>query len=295
MEVYIQALQVGLTNGAIYAMFALAINIVYSTTLIINFAHAEVVMFSAMIGYTFVSRLGLPYIPSFILICISTACVSVLLYLIAIKPFGKKLHNSLGWILTTLGIGIVLSNIAIKIWGSAPHAFPKIGGDSLVTAFGIRFYPHDIYVILIILACALLLSLFMEKTMIGTAIKGVQYNHDITRLMGINAEMIIMICFALSGVVAGIAGALVAPITFVYPSMAASVGLKGFGASVIGGLGNNRGAFVGGLILGLLEAFALGVLGISAGYRSIITFVILIAIMIIRPQGIMGRKIFEKV
>ncbi len=274
--------------GVIYALLALALNMIYSTTRIINFAHGELVMVAAMTGLSLIVDTNLPYGVGILGAGIVTICVSVFIYYTCVKPFGNALKYTVGWIMTTLGAGIIITNVAILIWGSAPRGFPAIGGDELITFLGVKILPHELWTIVIVIALAVLLHLLMSKTILGSAIKAAQFDHDTSRLMGINAERIVIFCFILSGLIATVGGVLLAPISFVYPTMTSTLALKGFGACTIGGMGNNKGAFIGGLTLGLIEAIALGVFEISPGYRDVITFLVIIVVMTIKPAGITG-------
>jgi len=291
----IAALQTGLTMGSIYALLALAINIIYSITDIINFAHGDVVMLGAMIGFSLIMRNNVPYLYGAIFVASIVGMLVLLMYFICIKPLGKRLHTSFGWIMTTVGAGIIIQNFAMIKWGSAPQAFVPLGGNELFEFAGIKILPHEIWVVVITLLIAILFSLMMNKSVLGQAIRAIQFSQELTKLMGISAEKIVLFCFFITGVVGGIAGMLVAPITFVYPTLAISLGLKAFGAAVIGGLGNYNGAFIGGILLGVIEAFSLGVIGISAGYRDIIAFSLMIIVIVLKPEGLLGVKRIEKV
>lgn len=288
-----EALESGIVMGSIYALLALAINIIYSTTGIINFAHGEIVMLGAMFGLTLIVGSGVPFIPGLIMACALIAIVAIFLYYTTIKPFGANLSKSLGWLMTTLGAGIVFKNIAMLVWGTQPQAFPPIGGTELIKMFGIKILPHDIWVLGITLLIALFFNVVLGKTMLGSAIKATSFSHNTTKLMGISADKMVLICFAMSGAVAGIAGVLIGPITFVGPEMTSTIGLKGFGAAIIGGIGDSRGAFAGGLLLGILEALAMT--QVTPGYKDAIAFLIMIIAISIRPEGIFGVAYDKKV
>ncbi|HCF49390.1 MAG TPA: hypothetical protein DER60_03860 [Syntrophomonas sp.] len=289
----LEAIESGLVMGSIYALLALAINIIYSTTGIINFAHAELVMLGAMFSLAIIVNSGAPIIPGLIIACALVGVVALVLYYATIKPFGDRLGNSLGWLMTTLGAGIIFKNIAQLIWGTQPRAFPSIGGESLKTVLGIKILPHDLWVLVITLAIALFIMALFDKTVLGSAIRATAHSHNTTRLMGISAEKIILVCFLMSGIVAGIAGNLIAPITFAGAQMTSTIGLKGFGAAIIGGIGNSKGAFVGGLLLGILEAVSM--LYVTPGYKDAIAFFIMIAVISIKPGGIFGVAYETKV
>lgn len=247
----------GLVMGCIYALLALAINIIYSTTDIINFAHGELVMFGGMFSLVFIAGVGLPMGVALLIAAVIVIAIALLLYFVAVKPFSEHLKESLGWLMATLGAGIVFRNVAMLIWGSHPRPFPPLGGTEFVTLLGIKILPHDIWVVVITIIIAIFFNIVLDKTTLGSAIKATASNRNTTRLMGINAERMVLACFSMSGAVAAIAGFLISPITFASPEMTVSLGLKGFGAAIIGGLGSSRGAFVGGLMLGILEALSM--------------------------------------
>jgi len=283
----------GLVMGSIYALLALAINIIYSTTDIINFAHGELVMLGGMFGLVLVVNAGLPIAAGIIVAGVMVAVVAILLYFVTIKPFGDHLSESLGWLMATLGAGIIFRNIAMLIWGTHPRPFPPLGGSQLVNIFGVNIMPHEIWVLIITLLIAIFFTVVLDKTILGSAIKATASNRNTTRLMGISAEKMVLACFSMSGAVAAVAGFLISPITFAGPEMTAAIGLKGFGAAIIGGLGSSRGAFVGGLILGVLEAMSMSV--VTPGFKDAIVFLIMILAITIKPEGIFNVAYEKKV
>lgn len=293
LQILLQALETGVVMGSIYALLALAINIIHSTTDIINFAHGELVMLGAMLGLTVIVSSGVSLVPGLMLTCALVALIAIFLYFTTIKPFGSNLGNTLGWLMTTLGAGIIFKNVAMLVWGTEPKAFPPIGGKDLINIAGINILPHDIWILVIILFIAIFFNIVLGKTMLGKAIKATSYSHNITRLMGIKAERIVVLCFAMSGIVAAIGGVLISPITFITPEMTSTIGLKGFGAAVIGGLGDSRGAFAGGLLLGILEALSMTM--VTPGYKEAIAFLIMIIAISIKPEGIFGVAYEKKV
>lgn len=281
----------GIVTGSIYTLLALAINLIYSTTGIINFAHGEIVMLGGMVGLVLIVQAGLPFVAGLVITCVLISLVALLVYFTTIRPFGENLAASLGWLMTTLGAGIVLKNAAMIVWGTEPASFPPIGGSELISFMGTKVLPHDFFIVAITIAIGLFFTTFLDRTVTGSAIRATAYSHGITRLMGISAERMVVICFALSGMVAAIAGLLISPITFVGTEMTSTIGLKGFGAAVIGGIGSNRGAVTGGLLLGLGEALAMTV--ITPGYKDAICFLIMILAITIKPEGLYG-VIYEK-
>jgi branched-chain amino acid transport system permease protein len=283
----------GLVMGSIYALLALAINIIYSTTGIINFAHGELVMLGGMFGLVLVVNTGLPLAAGIVVAGVIIAVLAVVLYYSTIKPFGDNLGGSLGWLMATLGAGIIFRNVAMLIWGSHPRPFPPLGGTELINIFGVNILPHEIWVLVITFLIAIFFNVVLDKTILGSAIKATASNRNTTRLMGISAEKMVLACFGMSGAVAAVAGFLISPITFAGPEMTVSIGLKGFGAAIIGGLGSSRGAFVGGLILGILEALSMTV--ITPGYKDAIVFLVMILTITIKPEGIFNVAYEKKV
>ena len=195
--------------------------------------------------------------------------------------------------MATLGAGIIFRNVAMLIWGSHPRPFPPLGGTELINIFGVNILPHEIWVLVITFLIAIFFNVVLDKTILGSAIKATASNRNTTRLMGISAEKMVLACFGMSGAVAAVAGFLISPITFAGPEMTVSIGLKGFGAAIIGGLGSSRGAFVGGLILGILEALSMTV--ITPGYKDAIVFLVMILTITIKPEGIFNVAYEKKV
>lgn len=283
----------GLIMGSIYALLALAINIIYSTTGIINFAHGELVMLGGMFGIVLVVNSGLPIIAGMFIACGMVAVIAIALYYSTIRPFGDNLTSSLGWLMATLGAGIIFRNVAMLIWGTQPRPFPPLGSEELINVLGVRILPHEIWTLVITFLIAIFFTVVLDKTMLGSAIKATASNRNATRLMGISAERMVLACFTMSGAVAAVAGFLISPIVFAGPEMTATIGLKGFGAAIIGGLGSSRGAFAGGIMLGVLEALSMTM--VTPGYKDAIAFLIMILAITIKPEGIFGVAYEKKV
>ena len=282
----------GITTGSIYALMALAIGIVYSTTGIINFAHGSVVMIGAVIGFWLTSMLGLPLWLSILISIVMTAAVSIIIYKTCVQILGD-LNTNIGWITTLLGAAIILNNLVRVLFGAEPQPFPYLFGGSGITVLGHNILIHEIAMILITLIIAVSYQAMIKKTTLGNAIRAVSSLPDSAKLMGIKSEFIVLLCFGIAGGVAAICGILMAPITFVSYTMTMSVGLKGFAAALIGGLGNTRGAFVGGWSLGIFEAILSRY--IPLGYKDVLSFTIMILIILLMPGGVLsGIKVGKK-
>lgn len=286
-----QRLIFGLANGSIYSLMALAIGMVFSTTGITNFAHATMIMIGAMISYWCIAVFGLPYLISLSIAITITVVLNILIYKLCVEQLGN-LSNQVGWIVTTFGASIILDNIARMVFGTEPQSFPYLFDGKMVNFFGANIMIHEIMMIVIAVLIGSIYQTMMQRTRFGRAIRAVSFRPDTARLMGIKSETVILSCFAMAGIVASIAGALIAPITFASYTMTSSIGIKGFAAALIGGLGNSKGAFIGGLTLGVIEAIV-GTF-VPAGFKDAISFLIMIIVIIFLPGGILSAKFFKK-
>lgn len=286
-----QQLIFGLANGSIYALMALAIGVINSTTGIVYFAHASVLMMGAMTSWWLMIVHGLNYIPALIMAIIATMVLNIVLYKGSIKRIGN-LHDNAGWVITLFGSSIILDNAARILFGTEPQAFPYLFGGKMIKIFNANILVHELLMIGIAVIIGLAYQTILNKTQFGRAVRAVSFRHSTSQLMGINSEKIILSCFAISGTIAAIGGVLIAPITFASYTMTTSIGLKGFAAAVLGGFGNTKGAFIGGLFLGIIESFVSPF--IPAGIKDSISFVIMIIIIIFLPGGILSARIFNK-
>lgn len=281
----------GITMGSIYALMALSIGIVYSTTGIINFAHGAIVMIGAVIAFWLMIMVGIPIWASIPITVALTALIHVVIYRICIKYLGN-LNLNLGWILTLLGASIILNNLVRVLFGSEPQPFPYLFGQMKITIFGFSILFHEIIMIVITLIIGISYQAMLQKTTLGIAIRAVSTRPDTAKLMGIKSDSIVLLCFAIAGGVAAIGGILIAPITFVSYTMTMSIGLKGFAAALIGGLGNTKGAFIGGLSLGIIESLLSQYLPL--GLKDAISYAIMIIIILVMPGGILNARAFSK-
>lgn len=286
-----QQLIFGLANGSIYALMALAIGMVSSTTGIVNFAHASVVMMGAMVSWWMMVIFHFSYIPALIVAIAVSIVLNVIMYETCVKKLGN-LQDNVGWIITLFGVSIILDNIARMVFGTEPQAYPYLFEGRMITIGDANILLHELMMITIAIVIGVIYQTVIKKTRFGRAVRAVAFRPSTAELMGIKSEYIILLCFAMAGAVAAVGGALIAPITFASYTMTLSIGLKGFAAAVLGGFGNTKGAFIGGLILGLIESFIS--MFIPAGIKDSISFVIMIIVIIFLPGGIMSAKIFNK-
>jgi branched-chain amino acid transport system permease protein len=284
-----QTLIFGLSQGAIYALMALAIGIVNSTTQIINFAHDAVVMLGAMITFWMISVYHMPYAEALVVGIIVTVIVNVLIYELSVKGLGDLTKN-MNWIISLFGVSILIDNIARMVFGTEPQAFPYLFQGKYVHFLGANIMIHELIMIGSAIAIGIVYELICRKTKFGRAIRAVAYRPGTSQLMGIHSGRIIIACFVIAGIVAAWAGAMIAPITFASYDMTETIGIKGFAAAVLGGLGDTKGAFVGGFLLGVIECIV--TLFLPSGIKDAISFIIMIIVLIFLPGGILSAKIF---
>lgn len=274
----------GLAIGAIYGLVALSYNVIFNTSNVINFAQGELIVIGALSGVSFWVVSGTPF---YLALTASVAVVVVLALIneyVAVRPIADVTRN-FAWIMSTFGLGIAMRQLSYLIWGTSPLPFPNfIGTDAPVSIAGIRILPQELGIIVVGVAITIALEVFRRRTIYGTAMRAVAADRGTASLMGVNPDHIVYLSWAISGIIATIAGYMVAPITFADPHMGIVLGIKGFIAMVIGGLGFAVGGFLGGLVLGLLEAIATTLF--AAVWKDVIVFAALIILMMVKPSGL---------
>jgi branched-chain amino acid transport system permease protein len=209
---------------------------------------------------------------------------------VAIRPLRQLL--SVGWILSTVGVSVILKQFAELYWGREQKRVPSVFGDDPIRILGTGIFPQEIFVLLASLATMALLLMFLKRSLLGKAFSAVAFNPAAAGLMGIDVRAMIVLAYVLSSILAGFAGVLVAPIIFAHSEMGALLGLKAFAAGIIGGIENPVGILIVGLLLGIAEFI---VAGYNASLRDAVTFFILILVLAWRPRGIFQRVTAEKV
>jgi len=305
MTIFWQAVLSGLALGGIYGLVALGFNITYNTTKTLNFGQGEFLSLGALVGASVLALLsakGLTGVPDpadvtltryLIALGISVSILAglgVLLYFIAISPFAGK--PGLSWVMSTIGFGILIQNGAIAIWGLAPLAMPSPLGDDIIRVFGAGVRPQEIMVLVVMITIMVGLDLIMRRTKLGKALLAVAHNRQAASLMGINVTAMMVVAYVIGSSLAAVAGVLVAPIATASAFVGLTIALKAFAAAIVGGLSNPRGCILGGFLLGLLEALV----GLwHAELREISAFVLIIVALTFWPQGLLGRRLMEKV
>jgi branched-chain amino acid transport system permease protein len=298
MSTFLQQAVNGLSLGSIYALIALGYTMVYGVLRLINFAHGDVYMLGAYTGYYLSRKLqgSEPSLVSALLVMagsmLTCALIGMLIERLAYRPVRRASRLTL--LITAIGVSLFIENGAQLVFGPDPKFFPSLAPHADFRFGDVRVTSEQLTVIVLSFLLMLALRFFILKTRTGKAMRAVSFNLDAAKLMGISTDGIISVTFALGSALAAAAGVLIGmQIPKIDPLMGIQYGLKAFVAAVLGGIGNIPGAVLGGLLIGTSEVMVVGYL--SSSYRDAIAFGILILVLLLRPQGILGRVNKEKV
>jgi len=290
MPELMQFLLSGLTVGAVYALVALGFTIIYNASDVVNFAQGEFVMLGGMIT-VFAFDAGLP-LPLAALIAIAlTAAIGVALNKLAIEPARGAPVVSL--IIITIGASIFIRGVTQLVFDKQLHRLPAFTGDEPIQILAATILPQSLWVIAGAVVVFVGLWLFFTRTLTGKAVLATSNNRLAAQLVGINTNWVMTLSFALSAAIGALAGVLVTPITLTSYDLGIALALKGFAAAMLGGMGNPKGALVGGILLGLFEALTAGF--ISSQYKDAVAFVVILAVLFAMPQGLFGRNSVNRV
>ena len=285
-----QFLLTGLTIGAIYALVALGFAIIYNASHVINFAQGEFVMIGGMASVSLI-LIGLPLLVAIPIAVLAAAAVGMALERFAIEP--ARGASPVTLIIITIGASILLRGVATLVWDKKLHTVPPFSGETPIQIGGATILPQSLWVIGITMAIVLLLGWFFGRTLLGKAMLATSHNPLAAQLCGVNVRFILFLSFALSAGLGAIAGILIAPITMTSWDVGVMLGLKGFAAAILGGLGSGMGAVVGGLVLGIAESLGAGY--VSSAYKDAIAFIIILAVLFFMPSGLFGKKNSDRV
>jgi branched-chain amino acid transport system permease protein len=290
MSEFLQFAFSGLTVGAIYALVALGFTLIYNASDVLNFAQGEFVMLGGMVT-VFATAAGVP-LPLAALMAVAVAVVvGLMLYYLAIAP--ARGASAVSLIIITIGASILMRGIASIVFDKNFHSLKPFAGDKPLIVGGAALLPQSIIVLIGAGVIVLLLWLFITRTLTGKAILATAANRLAARLVGINTGAVVALSFAVSAAIGAVGGILAAPITLTSYDAGTLLALKGIAAAMLGGMGNPLGAVVGGLSVGLLEAFGAGY--ISSSYKDAIGFIVILLVLFVVPQGLFGRGGVERV
>lgn len=281
----------GVTVGAIYALVALGFAIIYNASDVVNLAQGEFVMLGAMSAVALSVADGLPLPAAILGAVLITVVVGLLLQRFAIAP--AKGANVVGTIIITIGASIFLRGLALLLWGKQIFGLAHFSGETPIQIGQATLLPQNLWVMGGAGVLVLAVHYFFQRTLTGKAILACSYNRAAAQLVGINVGRMMLVAYGLSALLGAMAGVLVAPTTYTSYDAGVMLGLKGFSAAVLGGMGNPMGAVAGGLLLGLIESLAAGL--VSSGYKDAIAFVILLLVLFLRPAGLFGKASAERV
>ena len=286
-----QLLFSGLALGSMYALVALGYNITYATSRTVNFSQGQSVMVGAVVAYALHVGAGWRFVPSVVVSLIALAALGVIVERVAVRPFLAS--SSIAWLLSTIAIGIIAENLAMVLFGKDARAFPSALTARPWNLLGAGVYPQELLVPVAGIALMALVELAFRRTLAGKALRAVAYSHDAAGLMGINVGRMITAAYALSSILAGVAGILLAPLLNVSATMGTTIGLKAFAVAIIGGIESARGIVIAGVLYGVFEALVAGYLG--TGVREILGFALVILVLLVRPWGLFGTPALRRV
>lgn len=310
MDILLQQILNGLVLGSIYALIALGYTMVYGVLGIINFAHGEVLMIGALVSLTLIQGMMMltPFLPGWLILVlvlpITMAVCAALSYTIERVAY-RPLRNAprLAPLISAIGMSVLLQTIAMMVWSRDPLMYPQLLPSLPIQLFNsaVTITGKELIIIAVafLVMCALLL--LVERTRLGRAMRATAEQTQIAALMGVNPNRVISITFMLGGALAGLAGVMIATnygnANFY---MGFIPGLKAFTAAVLGGIGNIRGAMLGGLLLGLIESLGAGYIGdltggvLGSNYQDIFAFIVLIMVLVLRPSGLLGERVSDR-
>ena len=284
----------GISLGSVYAIIALGYSMVYGIAKMLNFAHGDVIMIGAYMSFCAIQYWNLPPILAILLAIVVCTVLGIVIERMAYKPLRKA--TSLSVLITAIGVSWFLQNIALLIWGANPKSYQSLVGFSALTLFDgqLHITGESIVTIAANIIIMIALTLFTGKTKMGKAMRAVSEDKGAAELMGINVNATISMTFAIGSGLAAIAGVLLcSAYPVLMPTTGSMPGIKAFTAAVFGGIGSIPGALIGGILLGVIEI--LGTAYVSTELGDALVFAVLIIVLLVKPTGLLGKKIHEKV
>ena len=286
----LQLMFTGLGIGAIYALVSLGFVLLIRAASVVNFAQGEFSMLGAYFMVVLFNDLGLPYLLSLVLAIVLMAGFGIVFAGFAYWPLRNR--GQLPVIISTIGASILLSNLVLAVYGPSPQVLPGLFDVPGLEVAGVFMDSQYLAIIVVSAVMVLLQYVIFEKTLLGKKLQATSQDKEMASLLGIPVALMVLITFAYSSALGGLAGVLLAPVLFVSTGMGATVALKAFAANIIGGFGSIPGAIIGGLALGVAET--MGAAYISVPYKDAFAFALLLLLLLVRPQGLFGERIAEK-
>lgn len=281
----------GITKGSIYAVVAIGFNLIYSATGILNFAQGEFVMLGGMVAVSLAFFLPLP-----VAVAAAVVLVALLGGLLELVFFRRlRRHSILHLVIITIGLSILIQEAALHLWDEKVRSLPYFTGNEIssVHLLGAAVSPQVLWVLGTVAVIVVFLHVFLKYTLRGRAMRACSSNPDAALLAGINIANMRTLSFVLSAGLGAMAGCVISPITLTHYEMGSGLAIKGFSAAILGGLGNPMAAVLGGLLVGVLEAFSVSIL--PAAYTDVTAFAILLLVLFVRPHGLLGTPAGESV
>ncbi len=290
MDVFLQLTLSGLANGMVYALVAVGFVVIYKSSDVINFAQGEFLLFGAYLAYTMIVDLGMHWSIGVVLTLVLGAGLGLLVERLILRPLiGEPI---ISMIMVTIGLSSLLKAVVNGIWGVTPRAFPSFMPEGTVSIGGAILRTDRLLIIGVAVSLLLLLSLFFRYTRDGIAMRAIADDQQAALSMGISIKRVLAVAWAIAAITAGVAGVMLANIVGVGQEIS-FVGLRVFPVVILGGLDSIPGAIIGGAAIGLLEAYTAGYIG--HGLNLVVPFVVLILVLIVRPYGLFGKQIIERV
>ena len=286
---FAQLIAGGLGTGCIYALVGLGFTLVYRTLRMVNFAQGQIFMAGTFLGLLAAQGCGVPALPLLLFVAVVAFLAGMLLERVI---FRRLYHSHEVFVVGAIGLGVMIEN-GLRIFFPEPLPFPKLFGFGVYHVHGAIFQKTYLWIVVITLILVVCLHVLFAYTRQGRALRAVAADSEIAGTMGVNVPRAISVTFGLSCAIAAVAGVLIGPLYFVSPDMGDLVGLKAFSAAVLGGINSVIGTILGGLALGLMESMAAFYL--SSDYKDLLAFVILLLMLLVRPQGLLGRPVPVKV
>lgn len=290
MSYFMNLVLSGMVIGSLYGLVAMGFAIIYRATGMVNFAQGEVMMLIAYMSYTFATIPGMGFVPLLACVLGASIALGLLIEWLFIRPMlGEPMFSR---VMVTIGLAVVIRSVVILIWGVEPTAFPRPFGNAVIRFGDVALYPGQIFALASLAVLSLAMWLFFRRARVGIAMRATSNNETTALLMGINVKRISAIAWALAAVFAAFAGLAFCLMFSLEPEIS-QMGLRGFPATILGGLDSVVGGAFGGLVIGIAENLAGGYLG--RGLKEIAGFVLIIVVLMVKPYGLFGQREIERV